>query len=251
MLTKEANRQGSQTQKRDSLQNHILAGLPKREYSKISPLLKPVSLSAGQVLHDVGGRATHGYFVNCGLVSTVAVMRNGDSVEVGIIGNEGFTGLPILLNISNASSRMIVQIEGSALKVESNALRNLVATVPMLEHKLSRFSYLQAIHMMQIAACNRLHDIEERLARWLLMTQDRVHSDALALTHDLLGQMLGSRRASVTIAAGILQRAGIIEYRRGKIHILDRQKLEETVCECYDVVREQLKMYLAIEPPPT
>jgi CRP-like cAMP-binding protein len=114
----------------------------------------------------------------------------------------------------------------------------------MLERLLSRFTYLQALQAQQLAACNRLHEVDERLARWLLMTQDRVRLEVLPLTHDLLAAMLGTRRSSVTVAAGILQRAGIIDYRRGKVHILDRQRLEDAACECYPVINTQLRSYL-------
>jgi CRP-like cAMP-binding protein len=142
-----------------------------------------------------------------------------------------------------------MQVSGDALRIESRSLQKLAGQLPGLERRLMRFTYLQAMHMAQIAACNRLHDVEERLARWLLMVQDRVHMDVFALTHEFLGNMLGSRRASVTIAAGILQKAGIIECSRGKIFIVDREKLEETACECYAIVRGEFDAYLKNEAP--
>ena len=229
--------------------NNILAGLPKREYDRIAPLLKTVSLPAGRILQDVDEPIINDYFVTSGLISMVTLMSNGDCVEVGIVGNEGFTGLPMLLGIPSSSSRLNVQISGDALQIDSNALRKLLAAVPLLEVKLARFSYLQALQMAQIAACNRLHEVGERLSRWLLMVQDRIRTNVVPLTHEFLGNMLGSRRASVTIAAGMLHKAGIIEYRRGWIHILNRQKLEETACECYEIVHEQFKAYLKPEVP--
>jgi CRP-like cAMP-binding protein len=139
---------------------------------------------------------------------------------------------------------MRVQITGDAMRINADTLHNLLPDLPMLERLLSRFTYLQALQAQQLAACNRLHEVDERLARWLLMTQDRVRLEVLPLTHDLLAAMLGTRRSSVTVAAGILQRAGIIDYRRGKVHILNRQKLEEAACECYPVIRTQLHAYL-------
>ncbi|HUN63820.1 MAG TPA: Crp/Fnr family transcriptional regulator [Candidatus Sulfotelmatobacter sp.] len=224
--------------------NHILQELPVREYERLAPHLQPVPLVQDQVIFEVGAPILGGYFVNSGLVSHLTVMGNGDSVEVGLLGNEGFAGLPILLNIAHSSARITVQITGDAMRINADALHELLPELPMLERLLSRFTYLQALQAQQIAACNRLHEVDERLARWLLMTQDRVRLEILPLTHDLLAGMLGTRRSSVTVAAGILQRAGIIDYRRGKVHILNRQKLEEAACECYAVVNAQLRTYL-------
>ena len=237
------------TRKLNFSRNHILANLPKHEYDQIAPLLEPVSLPAGKMLHDVNEPITNEYFVTSGLASIITMMSNGDSVEVGMVGNEGFTGLPVLLDIPSSSSRVIIQITGDGLQMDSKALREMLLGVPLLEFNLARFSYLQALQMAQIAACNRLHEIEERLARWLLMVQDRIKSNVVSLTHEFLGSMLGTRRASVTIAAGILHKAGIIEYRRGQIHILDRQKLEETACECYEIVHGQFEAYLKADAP--
>ena len=224
--------------------NHILQALPPKEYEKLFPMLQPVPLVQHQVIYEVGAPIKGGYFVNAGLISCLTVMQNGDSVEVGLLGSEGFAGLPILLNIVHSSARLTVQISGDALRINADALHELLPQLPMLERLLSRFTYLQALQAQQIAACNRLHEVDERLARWLLMTQDRVPAEILPLTHDLLAAMLGTRRSSVTLAAGILQRAEIIDYRRGKVNVLNRQKLEEAACECYPVVRTQLNTYL-------
>jgi CRP-like cAMP-binding protein len=224
--------------------NHVLQTLPSKEYERLLPQLQPVSLVQHQVIFEVGAPIKGGYFVNTGLISCLTVMQNGDSIEVGLLGSEGFAGLPILLNIVHSSARLTVQISGEALRINADALHQILPELPMLERLLSRFTYLQALQAQQIAACNRLHEVDERLARWLLMTQDRVPLEILPLTHDLLAGMLGTRRSSVTVAAGILQKAGIIDYRRGKVHILNRQKLEEAACECYPVVRTQLNSYL-------
>lgn len=224
--------------------NHILQALPAKEYERLLPQLQPVPLVQNQVLFDVDAPIAGGYFVNTGLIACLTVMQNGDSVEVGLLGHEGFAGLPILLNIAHSSARITVQITGDAMRINADALYKLLPQLPMLERLLSRFTYLQALQAQQIAACNRLHEVDERLARWLLMTQDRVLLDVLPITQELMADMLGTRRSSVTVAAGILQRAGIIDYRRGKVHILDRQKLEEAACECYPAVRTQLHAYL-------
>lgn len=234
----------SDSQSKRAEANHILQALPEKEYAWLAPHLQPVPLVQDQVLFDVAAPILGGYFVNTGLVSCLTVMKNGDSVEVGLLGYEGFAGLPILLNIAHSSALINVQITGDALRINADALHKLLPNLPMLERLLSRFAYLQALQAQQIAACNRLHEVHERLARWLLMTQDRVHLETLPLTHDLLAGMLGTRRSSVTVAAGILQNAGIIDYRRGKVYILNRQKLEEAACECYPVVHAQLHAYL-------
>src|SRR5215467_12225115 len=166
--------------------NHILQELPPKEYEKLLPQLQPVPLVQHQVIYEVGAPIKGGYFVNRGLVSCLTVMQNGDSVEVGLLGHEGFAGLPILLNIAHSSARINVQIAGEAMRINADALHKLLPELPMLERLLSRFTYLQALQAQQIAACNRLHEVEERLARWLLMTQDRVPLKTLPLTHDLL-----------------------------------------------------------------
>lgn len=223
--------------------NHILQALPDKEYERLLPQLQPVPLVQGQVLFNVGGPILGGYFVNTGLVSCLTVMKNGDSVEVGLLGNEGFAGLPILLNIALSSALINVQVTGDSLRINADTLHKLLPELPMLERLLARFAYLQTLQAQQIAACNRLHDVEERLARWILMTQDRVRLENLPLTQELIAGMLGTRRSSVTVAAGVLQRAGIIDYRRGHVHILDHQKLEEAACECYPVLHEQLNAY--------
>ncbi len=224
--------------------NHILKNLPDMEYRVLLPHFEPVSLRQNAVLFEVAAPITYGYFVNTGLVSTLAVMANGDSVEVGLLSKEGFAGLPILLNIGHSSSRLVVQIPGNAIKIEADVLHYLLPKLPMLERLLSRFAYLQALRMEQIAACNGLHEIEERLARWLLMAQDRVSLEVLPVTHDQIASMLGTRRSSISVAANVLQKLEIIDYRRGSVHILSRERLEEASCECYAIVRAHLEAYL-------
>lgn len=224
--------------------NHILNAIPRKEYELLLPLLKGVQLVNRQVLYEVGDEILDCYFISDALVSCMQVMQNGDSVEVGIFGAEGFAGHPILLNVNQSSVQVNVQIPGEAYKIDAATLRQVLPQLPTVERMLSRFAYLQALQAQQIAACNGLHEIEQRLARWILMTQDRVRVDTLPLTHDLLAGMLGSRRASVTVAAGSLQKAGMIEYRRGKLHIVQRDRLEQAACECYGAIRLQLQAYV-------
>ena len=224
--------------------NHILNAIPKSEYEVLLPSLRPAPLVNGQVLYECGAEILDCYFVSNALISCLQVMQNGDTVEVGIFGAEGFAGYATLLGIHHSSALVNVQIAGDAFKIDTGVLMHLLPRLPSLERLLLRFGYVLTLQSQQIAACNGLHEIEQRLARWILMTQDRVQTDTLPLTHDLLAGILGSRRASVTVAAGALQRAGAIEYRRGKLHILQRDKLEKAACECYVRIHSQLQSFV-------
>jgi CRP-like cAMP-binding protein len=173
------------------------------------------------------------------------VFPDGKSVEVGLVGKEGFVGLPLVAGFRSAATRAVAQIEGTAFRLSADALTGILRECVMLERMLQQFSQVMAMQATQIAACNRLHEVEERLARWLMMTADRVGTNSLALTQELLAQMLGTRRASVTLAAGILQKAGLIAYTRGSVDIVDRQKLEDVACECYGLMQNQLEKWRA------
>jgi CRP-like cAMP-binding protein len=189
-------------------ENHILQTLPKKEYETLLPELELVTLVLNQVLYTAHTEIEYGYFLNTGLISCLTVMRNDASVEVGLAGYQGFVGLPILLNIAQSSILVKVQIAGQAFRIKAERLHKLLPKLPMLERLLSRFAYLQLLESQLIAACNRLHKVEERLARWLLMSQDRVRLNSVPLTQEQLAAMLGTRRASVSEAARQLQRAG-------------------------------------------
>lgn len=175
------------------------------------------------------------------MVSILSVFPDGKSVEVGLVGKEGFVGLPLVAGFRTASTRAIAQIEASAFRVDAIALIELLPECPQLERRLQQFSQVLGMQVTQIAACNRLHEVDERLARWLLMCADRVNSNSVPLTEEFLGQMLGTRRSSVSVAAGILQRAGLIAHTRGDVEILDRTKLEEAACECYGIMQRQAR----------
>jgi CRP-like cAMP-binding protein len=162
-------------------------------------------------------------------------------VEVGLIGKEGFSGTPLVAGFRTSHTRTVVQAEANAFRIDADALRVLLAKCPQLEHQLNRFTQLMAVQVTQVAACNRLHEVNERLARWLLMTQDRVGSKHLPLTQEFLGQMLGTRRSSVTVSAGTLQKAGLISYTRGNVTILDRRNLEDASCDCYALLTRQVR----------
>lgn len=173
------------------------------------------------------------------MISILSVFPDGKSVEVGLVGKEGMVGLPLLVGFRTSPTRAISQIDATAFRVDGEALTAFLSKSPLFERSLNRYSQIFAMEVTQIAACNRLHDVEERLARWLLMCADRVRSDELPLTQEFLAQMLGTRRSSVTVAAGILQKAGIIAYNRGDVKIVERRKLEAAACECYALMQQQ------------
>ena len=220
------------------VENRVLAALPAQDLKRLLPHLTPVSLQNKQVLYEAGGTISEVYFPRTGVVSWLALMKSGDSVEVATIGSEGVVGFRALLGDDRASGRAVVQVPGEALRISSTILRNEKRRVGLMDvmHR-----YLNAL-LTQVAlsvACNTLHPLEKRFCRWLLATQDRVHGDQFPLTHELMAQMLGVRRAGVTEAASKLQKAGLIKYVHGKITVLDRAKLEAASCECYHAVRAE------------
>jgi len=218
--------------------NKILLSTSESEYSSLRPHLEYVSLPNHRILHEAGGKLEFAYFPNRGLISLVVVMKDGKTAEAGIVGNEGFTGTPAAVGLSRGSLQAVVQITGDGFRVEVGALQNALESAPRLQSMLSRYGVIRGMQVAQTAACNRLHDIGQRLARWLLMTQDRVDSGSLLITHDFLATMLGTDRPSVTVAAGVLQQKGVIEYNRGAVKIVNRKKLEDSACECYAVIRQ-------------
>ncbi len=215
----------------------ILLSISDSDYSSLRPHLEYVSLPNHLVLHEAGGNLEFAYFPNRGLISLVVVMKDGRTAEAGIVGNEGFTGTLAAVGLSRSPLHAVVQITGDGFRVEVGALQNTLESAPHLQHMLSRYAAIRSMQVAQTAACNRLHDIGQRLARWLLMTQDRVDSGALPITHDFLATMLGTDRPSVSEAAGVLQKKKIIEYTRGAVKIVNRKKLENSACECYGVIQ--------------
>jgi len=238
-----ASRTPGHTRKIDSnsVTNEILLKLPASEFDKLSPKLELVRLRLHTLLHEAGEQIKSAYFVNTGLQSILTVQPDGKSVEVGLIGKEGFVGLPIVAGFRTSPTRVITQGEGTAYRVDVEAFQQVLPRCPQLEVELHRFGQRLAMQSTQIAACNRLHEVEERLARWLLMSRDRIGSDELPLTQEFLGQMLGTRRSSVSVAASMLQKAGMIRYTRGNVTILDMPKLERTACDCYEIIQRQLR----------
>ena len=216
----------------------ILLSISDSDYSSLRPHLEYVSLPNHLVLHEAGGKLEFAYFPNRGLISLVVVMKDGRTAEAGIVGNEGFTGTLAAVGLSRSPLHAVVQITGDGFRVEVGALQNTLQSAPHLQLRLSRYAAIRGLQVAQTAACNRLHDIGQRLARWLLMTQDRVDSGSLPITHDFLATMLGTDRPSVSEAAGVLQKKKLIEYTRGAVKIVNRKKLENSACECYGVIQQ-------------
>jgi CRP-like cAMP-binding protein len=225
----------------NGIANKILLSLSRKECDQVLAKLELVRLKLHQILHEAGETIKSGYFMNTGLASILAVQPDGKTVEVGLVGREGFVGLPLLVGYRSSPTRVVVQGDGTAYRCDAETLKQLIRQCPDLERELHRFAHQLGMQTTQIAACNRLHDVEERLARWILMSQDRMLSDRLPLTQEFLANMLGTRRSSVTVAAGVLQKAGLISYTRGSVTILSRPKLEDAACDCYGVVQQQLK----------
>jgi CRP-like cAMP-binding protein len=221
----------------NAVRNLVLLAIPEEEFAAVRPYLEPVDLPRSDILYEQGKKIEHAHFLNEGMISLVVITSDGRSVEVGISGHEGIVGAPPAFGFETASMRAIVQLPGSGLRISSEALQENFARWPSLRHAIERHLMLQQMQVAQIAACNRLHDMDQRLARWLLMCQDRVNSEMLSLTHDFMAQMLGSGRPTVTIAAGILERAGLIQNTRGSVKILNRKRLEDAACECYRVIQ--------------
>jgi CRP-like cAMP-binding protein len=220
-----------------AVSNVILLSLPDKEYNLLRPHLEPADLPQYEILEAPGEKIDFAYFLNDGMVSLVALSRDGRSVEVGIVGKEGMVGMSLMAGLQRGTFRAIMQMAGSGLRVRSRVFQDVLLSAPTLRAELSRFALMHGMQVAQLAACNRLHEVDQRLSRWLLMCQDRMDSPSLPLTHDFLAQMLGTGRPSVSLAAGALESAGLIENLRGTVKILNRKSLEEAACECYGVIQ--------------
>jgi len=219
------------------IKNVVLLTISDAEFAIVRPHLDLIDLPQGYTLHEPGEKIAFAYFLNQGMTSLVVSTAGGRSCEVGIVGREGIVGSPLAVGLRRAPFRAITQIPGCGLRINADLLEKMLAECPELKALLVRYVFLQGFQVAQIAACNRLHEIEQRLARWLLMCQDRVDSEVLQLTHEFLADMLGTGRPTVTLAAGVLQRAGLIENDRGTVRIVNRKSLEEAACECYGVIQ--------------
>jgi CRP-like cAMP-binding protein len=219
------------------LKNSVLRSLPSHELQEISALLEPLQFKQHAILHEPAQKPRFAYFPNSGLISLIVATEDGSTVEAGMVGSEGGAGLQAAFGLSKSVLRQVVQIPGEGFRIRSGALQNAISSAPQFQLAISRCTILQGMQIAQTAACNRLHESRQRLARWLLLAHDRVDSNVLPLTHDFLATMLGTDRPSVSVAARTLQTKGIIRYTRGVITILNRRKLEISACECYRVIR--------------
>lgn len=218
--------------------NKILLSISDKEYAVIRPHLEFLSMPHHLSLYEPGQPLKFVHFPNAGMVSLVIATEDGKTVEVGEVGREGFAGTQAAVGIDSNQVREIVQIAGDGFRVRFGALKSILQSTPGLQRLLTRYAVVQGMQFAQTAACNRLHNIEQRLARWLLITQDRVESPKLAITHDFLATMLGTDRPTLSLAVGMLQNKRIIKHTRGAVQILNRTKLEDSTCECYGVIQQ-------------
>jgi len=219
------------------LANHLLAAMPRRAYQGLLPGLQAVELTYGQMLYEPDGRIDYVYFpINC-LISLLTAVDRRRSLEVGMVGNEGMVGMPMVMGIGISAVRALVQGSGTAMRMTAARFRTEFKKDISLQQALFRYNHLLMAQISQTAACNRFHDADARLARWLLMSSDRLHSDEFLMTQEFLSHMLGIRRVGVTAAASELQRKHLIEYTRGHIRILNRKGLEAQACTCYHIVK--------------
>jgi CRP-like cAMP-binding protein len=224
--------------------NRLLDALPSDEYERLLLSLQPVSFSLGEVVYEFGGQLDYVYFPTTAIVSLLYTMENGATAEMGLTGNDGVVGIALFMGGGTMPNRAVVQGAGSAVRMKAKVLQDEFGLGGKFQHVLLRYTQALITQISQTAVCNRLHTVEQQLCRWLLLSHDRVETDELIMTQELIADMLGVRREGVTVAAGHLQDAGAIRYIRGHIRILDRQRLEETVCECYRVVKDEFARLL-------
>lgn len=220
--------------------NRILSSLSAADYARFSTQLEVVTLAAGTILQEEGEPTAYVYFPETAILTILAQLEDGDSIEVAGVGNEGMVGVCVFLGVVNAPAQVLVQVAGTAVRLASRALRAETSRGGALHDILARYTHALLSSAGQTIACNRFHHLDARCARWLLTTHDRVPGESFILTHEFLALMLGVRRAGVTTAAGALQAAGFISYAQGHVTVLDRRGLETAACECYRVVRAEL-----------
>jgi len=225
-------------------QNHLLAALPAPDYERLLFHLEPVTLPLGLVVFESGSKLRHLYFPTSGIVSLLYAMENGASTEIAVIGNEGVVGIALFMGGESTPSRAVVQSAGDGYRLKAAVLKTEFELGGPLQHLLLRYTQALIAQMTQTAVCNRHHLVDQQLCRWLLLSLDRLSSNKLTMTQELIANMLGVRREGVTEAAGHLQEAGLIDYSRGHITVLDRPKLEARVCECYTVVKREMDRLL-------
>ncbi len=220
-------------------QNHLLAALPAEDYERLLPHLEAVRLPLGWVVYESGSVQDYEYFPTDSIVSLLYVMENGYSAEIAVVGNEGLVGISLFMGGESTSSRAVVQSAGEGYRLKANVLKKEFARGGELQHMALRYTQALLTQTAQTIVCNRLHSVDQQLCRWLLLSMDRLPGNELRMTQELIADMLGVRREGVTAAAGALKAAGLIDYSRGHITILDRPRLEQRVCECYAVVKRE------------
>ncbi len=230
-------------------QNHLLAALPAADYKRLQPDLELMALPLGWPVYEAGGRLGYVYFPTNSIISLLYVMENGASAEIAITGNDGLVGIALFMGGETTPSRAVVQSAGYSYRLKAELLKKEFEQGGTLQHLALRYTQALITQMAQTAVCNRYHTVEQQLCRWLLLSLDRLLSNELIMTQELIANMLGVRREGVTEAAGHLQEAGLIHYSRGHITILDRPKLEQRVCECYEVVRRETARLLPYVAP--
>lgn len=230
-------------------QNKLLAALPDQDYARIAPHLELVTMKLGQVLYEPGGHLDHIFFPITSIVSLLYVMEDGSSAEIAVVGNEGILGVSIFMGGDTTPSRAVVQSEGLGYRLASRRLKAEFNRFGAMMYLLLRYTQALITQMAQTAVCNRHHSVHQQLCRWLLMSLDRLSGDNLTMTQELIANMLGVRREGVTEAACKLRNEKIISYTRGHIQVLDRDRLEKSVCECYAVVKKEFERLLSDVPP--
>ena len=228
----------------DPRQNYLLRALPALEAERLFPHLEWVPMPLGHVLYESGSRLRHVYFPTTSIVSLLYVMADGASAEIAVVGNEGLVGVALFMGGETTPSRAVVQSAGHAYRLKGQFLKDEFTRAAALQHLLLRYTQALLTQMAQTAVCNRHHSVDQQLCRWLLLSLDRLPSNKLSMTQELIANMLGVRREGVTEAAGKLQSAGLISYSRGHITVLDRPRLEAQCCECYDVVKKEFDRLL-------
>jgi CRP-like cAMP-binding protein len=230
----------------DPRSNRLLAALPDAEWKRWLPQLEPVDMPLGQVLYESGSRLAHVYFPTISIVSLLYVMEDGASAEIAVVGNEGIVGISLFMGGESTPSRALVQSAGKGLRLRADVMLQEFNRAGPVLHLLLRYTQALITQMAQTAVCNRHHSVDQQLCRWLLLSLDRLDTNDLVMTQELIANMLGVRREGVTEAAGHLQHAGLIHYRRGHITVIDRAGLEQRTCECYAVVKKE---YDRLLPP--
>jgi CRP-like cAMP-binding protein len=224
--------------------NRLLAALPEEEYERLLPNFELAHLEKGEIIYVTGDRIRYAHFPLTGMISLLSATESGSTVEVAMVGNEGIVGLSVILSINKAPYDPMIQITADTVRIKAEVLKQEFNRGGRLQDFMLRYTHVLLTQITQSALCNRFHTVEKRLCRWLLIARDRVNSNTIDLTQEIIAHMLGSPRTGVTMAARTLQQAGLINYSRGKIVILDRQRLSDASCECYKIVKEEFSSFL-------